>query len=475
MKEVTMQLKHISLANLGRFRTLDLSFAPFKEFDSNVTVLIGSNGGGKTTVLKALAISLSWLVARIRSDKGSGSPIPEDAILNGALSSAITLNLEQQGEFKWTVTKTRPGRKAEHSSQLNAVSILADVYRSRLSSEEKTNLPLLAFYPVGRSVLDIPLEIKGRRQFSQLDGYENALNQGVDFRRFFEWFRNREDLENETVSDLLGRDPETVFRLLDLINNAPERLDKLKAFDWPGLSRELKTVTQALKLTSEVDREIKDRQLNAVRSAIANFMPGFSNLMVQRKPRLFMSVDKNGETLDVAQLSWGEKSLMALAGDIARRLAMLNPGLENPLQGEGVVLIDEIDMHLHPQWARTIIERLTRTFPHCQFVLSTHSPLVISDYKDVLVYALDEEEPDPLPSQYGQDANTVLLDVMHADIRNASVDQRLNDLLDLIQDRKLDAAGDLLAKLELELPKDNLELTKAKYLLRKETLRRAPD
>ncbi len=63
-----------------------------------------------------------------------------------------------------------------------------------------------------------------------------------------------------------------------------------------------------------------------------------------------MSIDKNGQTLNVLQLSQGEKSLMALVGDIARRLAMMNPMLGNPLNGEGIVLIDEVDMHPHPTW-----------------------------------------------------------------------------------------------------------------------------
>lgn len=166
---------------------------------------------------------------------------------------------------------------------------------------------------------------------------------------------------------------------------------------------------------------------------------------------------------------------MALVGDIARRLAMMNPELENPLHGDGVVLIDEVDMHLHPQWARTIIQRLTDTFPNCQFVLTTHSPLVISDCKDVLVYSLDNGELTEVPSQYGQDANSVLLEVMDTAIRNERVASRLNDLLDLIQDRQFDKANALLAALKAELPANNLELTKASLLLRKEELRRAQD
>lgn len=443
-----MEITKLRLENLGRFREQEIAFAPTDSVQSNVTVLIGNNGAGKTSVLKSLATSLSWFVARLRSEKGSGSAIPEEVILNGKSSAAIYLDVHDQQDFHWMLAKSRAGKKGEHSSQLHDAARLADQYRSLLTADDNVSLPLIAFYPVERVVLDIPLKIKDKHSFLQLDGYDNSLNQGVDFRRFFEWFREREDSENESAI------PNQVLEYLkDVIGKTNG--DKV----WQELQK--------------LNASAKDRQLTAVRSAIANFMPGFSDLKVKRKPRLHMAIDKNGETLNVLQLSQGEKSLMALVGDIARRLAMMNPGLENPLHGDGVVLIDEVDMHLHPQWARSIIERLTRTFPNCQFVLTTHSPLVISDCKDVLVYSLDNGELTPVPSQYGQDANTVLLDVMNTDIRNATINTRINDLRDLIEDGRLNEAQALLHELEAELPPQNLELTKARLFLRKEELRRA--
>ncbi|MHA7001972.1 AAA family ATPase [Aeromonas schubertii] len=442
-----MEIKQLTLDNLGRFERLAIEFAPTQRVNSKVTVLIGNNGAGKTSVLKSLATSLSWFVARLRSDKGNGSPIPEEVILNGANTAVVSLQLHDQlKEYIWSLTKTRAGRKSNEQSILVDASKLADEYRARLTGQENVSVPLIAFYPVERVVLDIPLKIKERHSFFQLDGYDNSLNQGVDFRRFFEWFREREDSENESVI------PEDVLKQLE---------KTLDPSIWQTLQQQ--------------QASARDRQLTAVRVAIANFMPGFENLKVRRKPRLHMSIDKEGQTLNVLQLSQGEKSLMALVGDIARRLAMMNPGLENPLHGDGVVLIDEVDMHLHPQWARTIIQRLTDTFPNCQFVLTTHSPLVISDCKDVLVYSLDNGELTEVPSQYGQDANSVLLEVMDTAIRNERVANRLNDLLDLIQDRHFDKANALLAELKAELPANNLELTKASLLLRKEELRRAQD
>lgn len=472
-----MQITKLKLENLGRFRLQEIAFAPTTTQPFNVTVLIGNNGAGKTSVLTSLATSLSWFVARLRSDKGTGSPILEKMILNGEPSAAINVAVQHHDVFfEWTLAKSRAGKKGLHSSQLHESARLADEYRIRLTDDTNASLPLIAFYPVERSVLDIPLKIKEKHTFLQLDGYDNSLNRGIDFRRFFAWFREREDIENEqfrpkSLLKIAQNDPERFNQISNWIEQ--DSINKIQELDWKSLKNELGKIQEIFKFVQNIEEKSKDPQMMAVRSAIETFMPGFSNLKVRRKPRLHMSIDKNGETLDVLQLSQGEKSLMALVGDIARRLAMMNPSLENPLHGDGVVLIDEVDMHLHPQWARSIIERLTSTFPNCQFVLTTHSPLVISDCKDVLVYSLDNGELTPVPSQYGQDANTVLLDVMHTDIRNATINARINDLRDLIEDGKLDIAQALLHKLEAELPAQNLELAKARLLLRKEELRRA--
>lgn len=451
-----MEIKKFRLTNLGQFTDLEVELAPTKDIASNVTVFVGNNGAGKTSILRALATSLSWFVSRARTSKGNGNPLPEQVITNGSAFAEVAVAVvddehcnrsesadEAECLYQWILTKTAKQRKSKHVSQLSDATRLAEKYRDALEMNADTSLPLIAFYPVERVVLDIPLKIRQRHTFNQIDGYDNSLNQGVDFRRFFEWFREREDTENESGI------PQDVFEELMMKMDEKDEV-------WQSLQKFMASS--------------RDRQLTAVRTAIKSFMPNFDNLRVRRKPRLHMSIDKNGKRFNVLQLSQGEKSLMALVGDIARRLAMMNPGLQNPLEGDGVVLVDEIDMHLHPTWQRKIISQLTTTFPNCQFILTTHSPLVISDAENILVYSLNNGEVEQLPSQFGQDANSVLLDVMDTQIRNPQIEEKLGDLLDAIYSNRLAIAKQKLSELEEQLPSGHIELAKARLLIRKREL-----
>ena len=448
-----MEIKKLTLNNIGRFDRLEIHLAPLGNLNTNVTVFVGNNGSGKTSILRSLATTLSWLASRIQSESGKGSPIPELVIKNDKTSAALDIevfhhivgNVEEgdlesydQNYFDWRIAKPRKGRKGEFKSDFYGATALADHYRTKLSEDERTALPLLAFYSVERVVIDIPLKIRGKHTFLQLDGYEKSLSQGVDFRRFFEWFREREDTENET-----GFSDEVLDTLKNILGSDQETWAKLK----------------------ELRASKRDRQLTAVRSAIYKFMPEFSNLKVRRKPRLHMSIDKNGQPLDVAQLSQGEKSLMALIGDIARRLAVMNPALDNPLEGDGVVIIDEVDMHLHPKWQRTLISQLTSTFPNCQFVLTTHSPLVISDSKDILIYLIQEDGITKLSSLYGRSCNDVLDDVMSSYGKlsiNPDVFSALERIESLISDQKYSEAKEKILELEENIGGEIPELVSAK-------------
>lgn len=481
-----MEIKKLMLNNLGRFENLEVDFAPTEEHPSNVTVFIGNNGAGKTSILEALATSLSWFVARLRTEKGSGNAIDELAIFDTAPAASINLCLTDSAQadsessfatYQWTLVKARKGRKSETSSNLSQLNKLVDNYRQQLTENDNASLPLIAYYPVERSVLDIPLKIINKHNFDQIDGYDGALNQGVDFRRFFEWFREREDIENEEQSRISSRVIteyiEDFAKVEDIVFGNEERLGSLDKEDVESVLQKFERINRFSTSLKKIEYEHQDKQLTAVRTAITAFMSDLSNIRVQRKPRLHMAVDKDGKSLNVMQLSQGEKSLMALVGDIARRLAMMNPNLDDPLQGDGIILIDEVDMHLHPSWQRNLVPRFINTFPKCQIVLSTHSPLVISDQKNILVYLLNNGKIDVLPPLFGADVNTVLLEAMNTEIRDHEIDNRLNELLDAIHDADIDRAKTLIQGLEQELPEGNIELAKARLLLRKKELQLA--
>jgi predicted ATP-binding protein involved in virulence len=432
-----MKVKSIHLENIGCFSELKLQLAPTAENTSNTTIIIGNNGAGKSTILESIAISLSWFVSRVRYEKGSGSPISELKIKNDTSAAAISIELENgERTFKWILAKTRVGKKSEKVSKLDELSRLVNDYKERYTSDNNVSFPLMIFYDANRGVLDVPLKIRGKHTFQQLDGYDNSLNGIVDYRRFFEWYREREDFENETRSIFLDNFNQNNFKSYNI----------------------------------EKNNSLFDRQLTAVRTAITTFLPGFEKIRIVRKPRLHMAIDKDGKTLNVEQLSQGEKLLMSLVGDIARRLAMMNPLLDNALEGNGIILIDEAELHLHPKWQRTLISRLSTTFPNCQFILSTHSPLVISDYKEVLCYSLNDGELLPVNDLFGLDVNQVLIEAMNTDIRNAEIDTKINLFLEKIQERKLDEAKVILKNLENDLPESHIELIKSRLLIKRLTL-----
>jgi predicted ATP-binding protein involved in virulence len=109
-------------------------------------------------------------------------------------------------------------------------------------------------------------------------------------------------------------------------------------------------------------------------------LPAYNNVRPDDEDASRLLIDSDGSTLEVPQLSGGERGVLAMVLDLARRLSQANPVLGDPLrEGEAVVLIDELDLHLHPSWQRQIVHKLTEVFPRCQFIATTHSPQIIGE------------------------------------------------------------------------------------------------
>lgn len=414
-----MKIKCLELRNFRGIRELRID-----QLDPHMNVIVGVNGSGKSSVLDCAAILLSRLIWRIRSTTGTGRLLRDLDITNErpSTTNSIAVNLDNKN-IHWELTKTRTGRKPNSITNLEELKNVAAEIQTRLAKDPKSSLPLAVYYPVHRAVLDIPLRIRTRHTFEQLSAYDLALTGGrSDFRLFFEWFRNREDIENEQ--------------------------------------------------RARASRSYSDTQLSAVREAIETFLPGVSQFRVQRSP-LRMVLSKGGHTLVVDQLSDGEKCLMAMVGDLARRLSIANPGIEEPHQGQAVVLIDELDLHLHPSWQRQVVPNLVRTFPNCQFVVTTHSAQILSHVKPDNVLILDSSAEGVAlhrPSDsYGLDSNRILEDIMGVSERPLEIKKEIQKLFEKIDDGDLKPAESLLAKLQIKIGSDP-ELVKAGALIRRKEI-----
>lgn len=421
-----MKIKTLNLSNFRGAMALPLSF------DDRLNVFFGINGAGKSTVLDGLALMLSWAVGRIRHVGAAGRHIAEEDITNGKSTAAIDLVCEATGgRVEWKLLKSRKGHPAaDDKSSFHGLNEYAKSVQNRIAATgERFDLPLFVYYPVNRAVLDIPLRIREKHRFSLLSAYDDALT-GTNFRIFFEWFREREDLENE---------------------NRKYRDEAIKPDGY----------------------QFPDPQLEAVRMALSRFLPEFSNLTVRRNP-LRMEVEKQGQRLSVNQLSDGEKCMIALIGDLARRLAIANPTLDDPLQGSAVVLVDEIDLHLHPRWQRRVVPKLLEVFPGCQFFVSTHSPHVITHVQPECLFLLKQtpegavaEKPN---ESYGKNVDRILEDLMGLETtRPEPVEADLRTVFRLIDEGALDAARRGIEALRKTIG-DDPELAKADVLIRRKEI-----
>jgi len=361
------------------------------------------------------------------------------------------------------LSKNRKGHapSEDKSNLLDLKDYVTEIQNQISETSEKVNIPLFVYYPVNRAVLDkhgvpdIPLRIRGQHNFDLLTAYDKALTSGANFRTFFEWFRVREDLENEKFREYQNRD---VF--FEQIKEIKDLDDEYFEGNW----------NVSIK---PIDSQFPDPQLKAVRDALSNLLPDFSKFTVRRSP-LRMEVEKNGKRLTVNQLSGGELNLIAMIGDLARRMAIANPDSTKPLKGSGIVLIDEIDLHLHPNWQRTIVPKLLDVFPNCQFIISTHSPHVITHVQPENLFLLKQtdsgivvEKPD---ESYGKNVDRVLEDLMGLKTtRPDKVASDLHSIFEVIDAGKLKDAQKMIAELKQIIGADP-ELVKAGVLIKRREL-----
>lgn len=176
---------------------------------------------------------------------------------------------------------------------------------------------------------------------------------------------------------------------------------------------------------------------------------------------------KDLRRFDIFELSDGERGVLALVFEIARRLAIAYPDFDDPTRdGAACILIDEIELHLHPQWQRDVLRWLERTFPKCQFIATTHSPQIIGEVAHDRVYMIGKE---PLDQTLGMDSGWILRNVMDTPDRSEKSRSELRLVEQAIKDKKLEEALRLVEEIENQFGVfDQLQSlrTKAELMLR---------
>lgn len=342
-----MKIRTLKLQNYRGFSDVTI------DLDRPLTVLFGENGSGKSSVLVALAVALSELLEHAYS-----------------LTQQLWLHALEDSDVRVGETEAAVDVELSNGNQVGRIELRRRLGQSSsVSGLDSTTPPVFAFYQATRGVMTSEEGFAFQEpKPSGVDMGPAAIADGLAagalrFGSFFNWFKQREDIENE------------------------------------------------LKVSRQ-DLSLEDPQLGAVRRAIAGVLPGYSGLRVQRSP-LHLAVKKGELVLWLDQLSDGEKLMLMVAADLARRLAMVSPASVDPLAQEGIVLLDEVELHLHPSWQRRALELLTRTFPGCQFIVTTHSPQVISEVpNEAVVWVKDFKVSRPRTSTSGRDSNAILVENM---------------------------------------------------------------
>lgn len=479
-KNQSLKLEKIDIKNYRVFDDIVVS-----EFDSNLNIFVGNNGAGKTTFLDAIELSLSWLSISINKNGGSGNSIEIRDINNysdqpnASVLSSIKINKHIKTDI--ALHKARVGR-GQIRNKLNEVKTVGDFYKTANEFDNQFNMPLFAYYNVMRSYDVNPKDLRNLDNLGEFtvidkfDAYDKSLNGKTDFSSFVKWYyksdhkisRNSSEKNKKHLLSLLGINEEMIDRLggiSDSDDDAKKLYEKFKSLYSDSTS-------------TDVENDSLYRHRALINKVVTDFMGSYSDIEVQLEPMIDLVIKKNERKISVMQLSQGEKTLLALVLDIARRLIILNPSLENPLTGQGIVLIDEFDLHLHPKWQRSIANKLKETFPNCQFFLTTHSPLVVGEIDPKHIFIFSENSDGKIvlirPEQsYGLTSNQILNELMNDGTtpqlgRSQIVEYRLEEIFELIEEddrSSLELAQSKIEELENDLHGDIPELITAKTRL----------
>lgn len=357
-----MYLKKIHMENYKAIEKLDI------DLKSGVNLLIGDNGAGKTSVLEGIAVALGGLFVNV-AGVSTKNIVKDDVRMNikpmGDSSTTIeycepvltgcTLCVTEEQDFTWNRIKEEVSATHTKIDDKNVC-----VWMKKLTNNSDTTLPLISFQSAARAWKvrrgDFGTELK-KKLDDRRCGYIGCLDSSMDVKSIQQWC-----LKQEVVRSNKG------------------------------------TV----------------REYEMFKNIVASFMKEINELTmipsIYYSPQFDELVYKEDKTeMPISKLSAGYQSLLWMIMDLAYRVCMLNPELESKDQIMGIVLIDEIDLHLHPKWQWNVTDALRKTFASVQFIIATHSPIVISASKEANLILLDDTRTvSYLPDCYGYEVEDVL-------------------------------------------------------------------
>lgn len=339
-----MRINEIRIQNFKGFKELT------ETFDPNFTVFVGENGSGKTSVLEAVGVSLhQWIAGmgiypsfdlgniRVTSQIVGSAPVFRQQLPIYLLSSG-----EIDGrEIIWSYDYSGD----DHPDAFDYSGGLFDEASNMRSTDSDTAFqtwPVIAYYSTERG-LDTEQDLD----------FWHILSEKPMRTHAYEVWKTR----------------------VDLLSNFSNWIRR----------QELIAFQEGVELPI----------FRSVKNAVLSCLPGSKELRFSAKHGEPIILWNDGTAVTFGNLSHGQKSILAMVGDIARRCAMVNPHLETdaPAKTPGIVLIDELDLHLHPRWQRRIVDDLKRTFPEIQFITTTHSPFIIQALEPGELRVLGGEEP----------------------------------------------------------------------------------
>lgn len=387
-----MRIEKLEITNFKAFENRSFSFHP--EFN----LIVGINGTGKPSLLDALSVAAgSWFLG-LRGYDSRHISHEEARLASHSFDGEISFEAQYPVKIKATGVVAEQSLTWERSLESSAgkthfrhasgIKSIAAQFDQDVRDGAQVLLPLISYYGTGRlwqepraeSQVKGAQRLVGKKQISRLDGYLNSVTPRISTRELVLWIARQ---------------------------------------SWAGYQQGKESPI-----------------FQAVKSAMISCVEGAENLYFDPKRGEVVVVMKNKRgTQPFFNLSDGQRCMLAMVGDIAQKAAKLNPHLGKDVLREtsGLVLIDELDLHLHPRWQRRVASDLRRVFPKIQFICTTHSPQLLGQVKAEEVILLDSSDGEHPPQTFGMDSNWLLRHVMGANERDPAVSEKLDDIFDSIE------------------------------------------